>query len=183
MKQHKGFTIIELLVALTVIAVIAALATPSFKDSIDRNRTTSTLQDLGSSLKYARSEAVGRSSTVTICASSDQATCTGTWSQGWIVFQDIDYAGDFDVGTDELLRVHGAIPTGYTLTFPSTRVTYTSRGFTAGQSGSFVVCNADKADKKARGLILQGTGSLRFSVDTDANNIHEDAAGNDFDCN
>ncbi len=185
MKQQTGLTLIELMITLVVISIIAAFAAPSFKNSIERNRVSASLQELGASIKYARSEAVKRSSSVTICASSNQTSCTGTWSQGWIVFKDVDAAGDFDAGTDELLRVQGAVTDGHILSFDGvtgTYVTFSSRGYTAGQNGTFKLCNKDKVAAQARGMVLQATGSLRYSIDSNADGIHENAAGTNFSC-
>jgi type IV fimbrial biogenesis protein FimT len=185
MKQQSGFTFIELMITIAVLAVIAALAAPNFRDTLERNRVQASIQDVSAALRYARSEAIKRNGRVTICASSDQATCTGSWNQGWIIFQDVDAAGDFDAGTDTLLRVNQAITLGHTLTFTgavTTHVTFNSRGFTTGQSGTFKLCNKDKKNALARGVILQSTGSLRFAIDSNGDAIYEDAAGTNFSC-
>lgn len=185
MKQY-GFTLIELLVTLAVLAILVAVGVPAMQDTIKRNKVQSILQDFSTSLKFARSEAVRQSGYVTMCASSNQTSCTGTWTQGWIIFKDVDGARDVDSGTDTLLRAHERLDTGHTLTFDyaatASAVTFTARGYTDGQNGTFTLCAPDNEDKDARGIIIQNTGSLRFSVDSDANGIFEDASGTDFSC-
>lgn len=185
MKQY-GFTLIELLITLAILAILVAVGVPAMQDVIKRNKVQSILQDFSTSIKYARSEAVRQRGKVTFCASSNQTSCTGAWKQGWIIFKDVDGAGDFDSGTDSLLRVHGAVDDGHTLTFDysstSTRVTFTGRGYADGQTGTFKLCAPGNQSKYARGIILQKTGSLRFSVDSNANGIYENAAGTDFSC-
>lgn len=184
MKQN-GFTLIELIVTMAILAILVAVGVPAMQDVIKRNKVQSILQDFSTSLKFARSEAVRQRGYVTICASSNQTSCTGSWNQGWIIFKDVDGARDVDSGTDTLLRVHEALDAGHTLTFDdatATAVTFTARGYTDGQSGTFTLCAPDDEAKDARGIIIQNTGSLRFSVDSDTNGIFEDAAGTDFSC-
>jgi prepilin-type N-terminal cleavage/methylation domain len=81
----RGFTLIELLVTLSVAGVLASVAIPSFQSFVVSSRMTSQANDLVSTLMYARSEAVKRALPVSVCASSDGATCTGNWQQGWII--------------------------------------------------------------------------------------------------
>lgn len=81
-----GFTAIELLVTLAILAVLAALAVPSFTPLIERWRVRQAVEELQSTFYFARSEAIKRGGGITIasgsCASQDQNT---NWSSGWIV--------------------------------------------------------------------------------------------------
>lgn len=82
-----GFTLIELMVTVAVVAVLVSLAMPSFTTVINNNRLTSQANELVSALQTARSEAVRRNASVTLCGSADGSTCAGTddpW-QRWIV--------------------------------------------------------------------------------------------------
>lgn len=89
-QRQRGFTLIELMVTLAVLAIVFAIAAPSFTTMINNNRSAALGEELVTALNYARSEAVKRGSRVSVCASSDGATCSGaaTWIQGWIVFTD-----------------------------------------------------------------------------------------------
>ncbi len=77
-KQH-GVTLIELMVAVSVLALLAALAAPSFNPLIERWRVRGTLEDLQTTLYHARSEAIQRGGGVTITATDDD------WANGWTV--------------------------------------------------------------------------------------------------
>lgn len=87
-KRTRGFTLIELMVTLAVLAIVLGIAVPSFQKQIVNNRSLAFGDEFAQALNYARSEAVKTNRRVSICASSDGATCTGNWSDGFIVFQD-----------------------------------------------------------------------------------------------
>jgi type IV fimbrial biogenesis protein FimT len=103
----RGLTLVELLVALAILAIVTTTAVPGFLEFARRNQLASQSNQLVSALHLARSEAVRRSTTVGLCASSDGQACTGPdaedWSVGWIVFVDTGSPGAPGVG--EVLRI------------------------------------------------------------------------------
>lgn len=113
-RQHlaTGFTAIELMVVVAIVAVLAALAGPSFGDLIDGWRVRSTAESLTSTIYYARSEAIKRGGRVSV-----RKNCTtGTnqeWQCGWIVFTDFNSNGALDTG--------GANPDVILQSFPKAR--------------------------------------------------------------
>lgn len=111
-----GFTVIELLIAVTLLAILLGIAAPSVRDLILNSRITSQANDLMTDLAIARSEAVKRGVRAAVCASSSGAACTATpWSQGWIVFLDPDGNGAVDAATD-IVKVTPALDGNNTLT-------------------------------------------------------------------
>lgn len=83
--NERGFTLVELMITILVGAILLGIAIPSFRTFIQNTRLSGEAGALVYSLTLARDEAVKRDASVEVCASSDGATCTGTWSQGWIV--------------------------------------------------------------------------------------------------
>lgn len=75
----QGFTMIELMVTIAILAVLAALAAPSFNPIIERYRTRQAAEDLQGTLYLARSEAIKRGGGVTVEAVG------GDWAGGWAV--------------------------------------------------------------------------------------------------
>ena len=102
MGKVKGFTLIELLITILVVTMLLATGVPSFMEFIKNNRVTTQANDLVISIQVARSEAVKRGTGAVICASADQATCSGSddWATGWIAFSDIDQNGSLELDAD-----------------------------------------------------------------------------------
>ncbi len=138
MKKHSGFTLIELMITLVIAMFLLMTAVPSYTTTIKKNRITTQTNDLISALMLARMEAIHRGTNVSICASSNQSTCSGSndWSVGWIVYQDSVTAGS-GTTVDEVIRVWKAMDGSPTVTASNnaTFIRYNSNG-TLGASQS-----------------------------------------------
>ncbi len=182
----RGVTLIELLVVLAIAAILAQIALPEFNDIMKNNRAVARINELQTSLTFARSEAVKRNSPVVLCKSSNGTSCqdSGTaWQGGWIVFVDINGNGAVDPGAGEqVLSLHGSVADKFTLTFEPTRVVYTGTGLASqGINGTYVLCD-DRGTSHAKGVVIGASGRPRLAADSNDNGIVEDAAGNDLEC-
>lgn len=72
MRSKLGFTLIELMTVLSIVAILAATATPSFSKFIKQDRIVTTANEVMSTFKVARSEAVKQEKTVTLTANGSQ---------------------------------------------------------------------------------------------------------------
>lgn len=93
--RQEGVTLVELMVALAVAAILAAIATPSLRDFVQSNRVAAANNALITALHQARGEALRRGRQVAVCASANQRNCSGSsdWSTGWVVFEDRNASG------------------------------------------------------------------------------------------
>lgn len=114
-RTQAGFTLYELLITVLVIGVILSFAVPNMQDFTRNSRMTATANDLHAAFHMARSESSRAKSNITICPSTDGASCGGTWEDGYIVFVDDDGDLAVDGGTDSVLRSHDAIAEGVSL--------------------------------------------------------------------
>jgi len=103
-SRAGGFTMIELLITLTIAIILAVIAVPQYADFTQARRTTSEITSLSNDMQLARTEAIKEGQTVTLCVSSNQTSCTGTlWSQGWIIFSDPNSVGAYTAGGSQVL--------------------------------------------------------------------------------
>jgi len=164
--QARGFTLVELMVTLLVLAILLGLAVPSFRDASLSSRLTGYANDLVAGVQIARSEAIKRNATVTLCASEDGATCAEDvgWEVGWIILAPRPSTGAMDVIerhpplTDEFIITEAA---GITeLSFPATVVGVTPATFT--------VCRESPVGKQEREVSVTLTGATAVELTENA---------------
>ncbi len=86
MNTARGFTLVELLVTVSIAAVLLAVAAPALVQATANGRLAAHVDAFSGSTRLARSEAIKRNASVTMCVSSNGSTCeTGGWEKGWIV--------------------------------------------------------------------------------------------------
>ncbi len=160
--MHAGFTIIELLIVVTIVGVLAAIAAPSLRTLIITNQVRTTTSDLLNDIALARSESAKRSQRVVMCASTNMSTCSGSaWGAGWISFVDSNNNQQRDTAGagEEILRVKEPISTSVKIvTSPNTLSNILFRSFgIIDAAKTFTVCPASA-----------GTGILGRSITMNA---------------
>ena len=119
MKKQNGFNIIEILVVIVILAVLMGLAAPSFVRTLRSTTVSNSINGMMSDLRYARSEAVRRGSTVIVCRSDDPEAASPVcatsgagssgWASGWIVFLDVAGSGTKTaIDTNVVLKIQPA---------------------------------------------------------------------------
>jgi type IV fimbrial biogenesis protein FimT len=166
-REARGFTLVELMVTLLVLAVLLGLAVPSFRDAALSSRLTGYANDLVASVQVARSEAIKRNASVTLCASTDGSTCAEDvgWEVGWIILVPRPSAiGTMDVAdrhaplADEFIIAEAS---GITeITFPPTVV-----GVTA---ATFTVCRESPVGKQEREVTVTVSGATSVELTENA---------------
>lgn len=164
-----GFTLVELLIMLALVAIIGSLATGSLGRLEHTLRLRTATDEFLGSLRLARSEALKRNVRVTMCRSASGETCAqeGGWHQGWIVFEDAD--NDAAVGPGEpVIRHFQALPADWRLTgndLVEQYISYAPNGRTrtitnAFQAGTVTLCRVGGA-AAARQVVINNSGRVR----------------------
>lgn len=109
-SQAKGFTLVELMTVIVVVAILLAVAFPSFQGSLRSNRVATATNALLASVALARTEAIRSRARGVICTSADGAACGGDWNSGWLVWSDLDNSGTVN-GAETVVRYVQGNPT------------------------------------------------------------------------
>ncbi len=117
-RRARGFTLPEMLVTLTVMSILAAVAAPQMESALSDSRLRSIAAEFADSLSTARTEAAKRGVPVVMCPRTSGAnTCdvgATNWNQGWVIFSNATGSGTM-AGADTLLSARSAVPSGYTV--------------------------------------------------------------------
>lgn len=166
-RRDGGFTLIELMTALAVAAIVLSVGVPSFRGIIMDNRLVSQANQLVTSIKIARSAAVRYQRNATVCASSNfdaaSPTCSAStdWSTGWIVWVDKDR--DALTDANEIISVFGPINNASTLSSATaSSFTYDARGFATTPSGDLTLCD-NRTGEMGRLIKVNSVGRTNVS--------------------
>ena len=150
MKREGGFTLLELMVTIAILAIVLSIGVPSYRGVIMDNRMAAQANLFATSIKLARSNAVKYQRSATVCSSSnfDAAvpTCSSNadWSNGWIVWVDKDR--DATTDANEVISVFGPIHNASTLSSGAAAFTYDARGFGTTGAADMTLCDSRTAE-------------------------------------
>lgn len=156
MKKTKGFTLVEMMVTVAVLAIVLGMAVPDLTAMVQSYKITTAASSLASGMALARSEAIKRGVNVTMCPSSDGSNCatSGDWAQGWVMFA---VAG-------QAIRSSGEIGSGFTAIGSlgvASGVTYLPSGATSlAATGTITICKSGRGSKV---LEIVPSGRVRVS--------------------
>lgn len=162
-QGSSGFTLVELVITIALVAIVLVIAAPSTKIMMDSNRMAGATNNLIASLNLARQLAITNNSpNITVCSTTDGLTCGfgNSWATGWIVFNDLNEDGD--AGTTEIIRIQGKV-SNLTMTGPSGLVQYDERGLLT-EAYSFVIKPASCTGNNKRTVNLLASGLVRYDA-------------------
>lgn len=177
-RAQPGFTLLELMVVLAIAGVLFAVGIPAMGNFIRNSRITGAANDVMAALHFARSEAIKRRLPVTLCTSTDLATCANSaFLTGWVAFVDTNQSGQVDAGEVMLLQHEAMNPqiTARSSVAPF-RVTYLLNGFALNPNAARLVLCDQRGNvatggelSSARGILISVTG--RAGVTRDKNEV------------
>jgi type IV fimbrial biogenesis protein FimT len=164
--RHLGLTIVEMMVALAVAAVLMGIGIPAFNDFVAQRTMTTQANDFVLALQYARSEAGRRGVPVHVRARSSEAG--NEWGGGWCVMVGVDTcdATSPAEGTEVLRRFPSVDPNEFSSEGAlGSLVTFNSRGFVVQeQDGEFLLCNNPDVERDpGRQVSLSRVGRVNVS--------------------
>jgi type IV fimbrial biogenesis protein FimT len=157
----SGFTLIELMVTIAIMAVLLTLAAPSFRTLLLNNRLNSQVNALFGGLNYARSTALSANTVITVCpvGASNSPICGGNWQAGWMV---VDPSGAGTILLSSAAPANGPVLTSLPPQgggAAATTITFDTRGLTVNVA-NFSVCDSRGA-AYAGSLMVSPTGFVQ----------------------
>lgn len=163
-RGARGFTLLEMLVALTLVVIVMSIAIPSFTNTIKNQRLVTSANELLVSLSLARSTAITTRAPVVICRSSNATQAAPVcgagsgWHEGWFVFSDNNANGVFDALEEQLWEQHGPLPRDVTVNVggnAEVAVRFRALGTVPGFNTTFQVCDDRKSDSQFQSNMRQ----------------------------
>ena len=142
--RAAGFSLMESMIVVAILAILAGLALPGFQDLLRRQRTAAAMHLLSTELALARNTAISRRTPVTLCPSRGDGRCRSDpdWSEGWLLYRDpqraTQPASPADILRDIRQPVHASIRIQSTV--GRLRVRYQPGGFSGGSNLTVRVC-------------------------------------------
>jgi type IV fimbrial biogenesis protein FimT len=183
LQAQTGLSLIELMITLTILAILLTVGIPSFQSTAAKNRLATSASQFQGALALARTEAIRRGTRVTVCVRSGNACINNAareWANGWIVFEDgSDAAAGEAAGTidanDDVIRRYDALPDDLVLAGNggvTWYVSYVSSGQTRTtgggmQIGTIRACTKSAAvgnDYRSKDLAINASGRVAVSV-------------------
>jgi type IV fimbrial biogenesis protein FimT len=169
---NRGFSLIEVIVVLTIAAILLTIAGPALQKFVASNRLTAQVNDLMADINLARSEAIKRNTASGLCASTSGTSCTtgGNWANGWLVYYN-------NSGTNVVLKVHESLTGNNSLSAIQTDVSSSTTAsvdtVAYGKSGAFAsqaftyqftVCDPKRGQSRIIDISVLGQTSVSSST-------------------
>lgn len=126
MRTVKGFTLLEVLIVIAIVAIVISMASSGLKIMVHRNNSSSASMSIQKSLLFARNHATTTLNNVTVCplvVSGSSTACSSDWTTGVDIFIDQGVGGTLEPG-DMVLQTGKAISNSDTLNFGSNSITF-----------------------------------------------------------
>jgi type IV fimbrial biogenesis protein FimT len=172
-QTRYGFTVMELMVSISITAILLSLGVPAFQEYSLRQRMNASISALHSDLLYGRSQAVYRNSQVVACPGKPRDGCAVStdWTAGWLIFDDLNTDRQLQDGEDLLRHGQGLEDIMIHSSSGRTNFRFYPNGTTPGSNGSFSLCGLGGPDH-ARKLVISNLGRIRRDVADSLDPIH-----------
>ena len=173
MTKYKGITLIELLISLSILAMLIAIVLPNYGAFLAKQRANNEIRQLQRLLLLARNHAIHNENFVTVCPLDNTGECQSEWHKALYAFHDFNKNKRLEREQGEyMIKQKAPIPTIDTLRYAAGRTALvygpTGRLVVWGGNGTFKYCPGDY-ESLARGIIVSVTGKsyLTYDIDND----------------
>lgn len=185
-NHQTGVTLLELMITLTVLAMVIAIAVPASGKLIQMNQSKAVTQQLYRALQFTRAEAIKRGTRVVLCPLDRQTgQCTSNWNQSLAVFPDTNRDGTLPA-PDAIVLETPPVPAGSLHMSPANRklIRFDAIGYSPGSMGNLTYCprGADTDPGAIRQLVLTLYGRVRWARDSDGDGVVEASGGSPVTC-
>lgn len=168
--NFKGFTLIELMIAIAILSVLLSIAIPGFRQFLISTRLTSQANQLVGDLAYARNEAGTKNRNVIVCIAATPTSCATSgddWALGWLIWSDLNGNSSLDAAT-EILKYTAPLDGNVSVILsglsPNTLLTFRPHGglpSTTGSLGNFKFCESGFGDGRRVSIPYTGRASVK----------------------
>ncbi|OTG84684.1 GspH/FimT family pseudopilin [Acinetobacter sp. ANC 4648] len=150
--KESAFTLFELITCITILAIITAIAIPSYHNIKERLEVAHVYPSLKQHVDFAKNTASTYHSNIVICASEDLNTCQNNmWHKGLIVFSDTNKNKQLDINEMVFSKTsthiqYGRLKWNGNASNPNTLTFQGDTGLTRGAMGAFHYCNFKHAE-------------------------------------
>jgi type IV fimbrial biogenesis protein FimT len=184
-KLIKGFTIIELLISITIIGILTAIASPGLGQFIVKLRVDNEISEIHRLVLTARNSAINSGENVTLCPLNG-ITCSDNWQNELSVFLNSESTlvnnNTYDSVNEEWVKVKAKIASGDTLIFSQGLIIFAPTGrLVSGGNSNFSYCPKGNSNL-SRGIEISLSGQVYTTADTDNDGKDENRNGTEVSC-
>jgi len=186
MNIRKGFTLIEIMISISIVMILFGIGLPSLKKFIVELRVDNEISLICRLLFIARNTALNENKTVTLCPLNNQNTCVNEWKNALSVFVDANNNKIYEpLSGERIIKIKQSILEGDKLQYGNTRkgLTYAATGHLSGwgQNATFKYCPKNYEDK-SRGIVVSVSGRIYTSSDDNSAQLDKNRSGITITC-
>jgi type IV fimbrial biogenesis protein FimT len=147
----KGFSLIELIITLTVVGILVALAAPGMQRMFSDNRLTTQINDLLADISLSRSEAIKRNTSTGMCVTAANGTScvtSGNWANGWLVYYCSSPISPCPSASKVTVKAHEPLTGNSTLSTPSDEFAFGKSGLLSSGAGQITLTDTKTGGKR-----------------------------------
>ncbi len=180
---QSGFTLLETLIVLAIVAILLMLTTPSFYAYSAQAESKAVIQKFAGLLRMARNNAINHQRLTLLCPSKNGLTCSDDWQEGVLIFEDSN--SDKQVNNQEaVVYFQSSFITKGTIHWTALHkhISFSGQGLSGSTAGSLVYCPDQQNPNYANALIVSFSGKIRRANDSNQDGILESGNNKNIVC-